>query len=117
MRVIILMQNKHNLLDLAKKNRQNMTDAERKLWTVLRGNMTGFSFRRQHQIGRYIVDFVCLEKRLVIECDGSQHTEERDELRTKFLESEGFRVLRFWNNEILTNIEGVYEVIIIELGR
>ncbi len=94
-----------------------MTDAERKVWQVLRGKLTGVSFRRQHQIGRYIVDFVCLEKRLVIECDGSQHTEEADKERTRFLENEGFRVLRFWNNEILTNIEGVYEVIVKELGR
>ncbi len=112
-----MVLNRHNLLGLAKKNRQNMTDAERKVWQVLRGKLTGVSFRRQHQIGRYIVDFVCLEKRLVIECDGSQHTEEADKERTRFLENEGFRVLRFWNNEILTNIEGVYEVIVKELGR
>ncbi len=107
----------HNLLDLAKKNRQNMTDAERKVWAVLRGKKTGFLFRRQYQIECYIVDFVCLEKHLVIECDGSQHTEEKDKERTKFLEQAGYRVLRFWNNEILENIEGVYEIILMELEK
>ncbi len=71
----------------------------------------GVLFRRQHQIGQYIVDFVCLEKKLVIECDGGQHTEEVDKERTLFLEQEGFKVLRFWDNDILKNIEGVYEVI------
>ena len=94
-----------------------MTDAERKVWSVLRGKETGFSFRRQHQIGQYIVDFVCLERQLVIECDGGQHTEDADRERTQFLEKEGFKVLRFWNNDILQNIEGVYEAIMMELKK
>jgi len=75
--------------------------------------LEGLSFRRQHPIGRYIVDFVCLEKHLIIEIDGGQHDIERDkdEVRTKWLVSEGYRVLRFWNNEVLTNLEGVLDTI------
>lgn len=104
-------QNEHNLLDLARQNRRNLTDAERKMWGILRGRQMGFAFRRQHQIGQYIVDFVCLEKMLVIECDGGQHTIERDRERTAFLRQKGYKILRFWNNDILGNLEGVYDVI------
>jgi len=107
----------HKLQELARKNRRNLTDAERKVWFFLRGKQTGFAFRRQHQIGQYIVDFVCLEKKLIIECDGGQHTEEIDKERTIFLEQEGYKVVRFWDNDILENIEGVYEVIVKELAE
>jgi len=102
---------KYNLLPLAKKMRHTSTDAEKKLWSYLRRNMLSYKIRRQHQIGKYIVDFVCLEKRLIIECDGGQHTEENDKVRSDFLIGEGYTILRFWNNDILTNITGVLTVI------
>jgi very-short-patch-repair endonuclease len=88
----------------AKRMRQSATDAETKLWRNLRaGRLAGYKFRRQQPIGRYIVDFVCFEQRLVIEVDGGQHLEAQlsDALRTEWLESEGFRVLRFWNDDVL----------------
>ena len=98
-----------SLLDLAKRNRRNQTDAERKLWSLLRGTrLGGWKFKRQEQIGDYIVDFVCFGARLIIEADGSQHADSSDDdLRTAWLESQGFRVMRFWNNDILQNAEGV----------
>jgi very-short-patch-repair endonuclease len=90
-----------------------MTDAERKLWSVLRGaNLEGAKFRRQQPIGPFIVDFVCLERGLIVEADGGQHCEStRDRRRTAFLESKGYRILRFWNNDILSNIDVVAHVI------
>jgi len=91
-----------------------MTDAERHLWKGLRSrNIHGYKFRRQHVIGKFVVDFVCLERMLVLEIDGAQHGEkvQKDETRTAYIEGEGFRVLRFWNSEILENLEGVLEVI------
>ena len=107
------MKHTRNLQDLAKQNRRNPTDAERKMWSLLRKNGMGAAFRRQHQIGQYIVDFVCLEKKLIIECDGSQHLDNRadDTVRTSFLESQGYHVIRFWNNDILYETDGVYMVI------
>jgi very-short-patch-repair endonuclease len=91
-----------------------MTDAERKLWSVLRNSqLAGAKFRRQQPIGPFIADFVCQEQRLIIEADGGQHAAVgADERRTVFLESKGYRVLRFWNNEVLNNLEGVAQVII-----
>ena len=89
---------------------RNQTDAERLLWRHLRNRqLGGFKFRRQHSFPPYIVDFACSEKRLIVELDGSQHalTMEADEQRTKFLEEKGFRVIRFWNNEILGSTEAV----------
>ena len=105
--------NKHkNLLPLAKANRKTQTEAERKLWHYLRNSGLEHKFKRQQQIGNYIVDFICFEKNLVIECDGSQHVEENiDRERTEFLTKEGFKILRFWNFDILKNIEGVWEEI------
>jgi len=73
--------------------------------------MDGVKFRRQQPIGKYIVDFVSFEKRIVIEVDGGQHSEEVDKERDQWLNNEGFKVLRFWNNEVLKNTEGVFEVI------
>ena len=70
--------------------------------------MTGFKFRKQVEIDGYVVDFLCSERRLIIEVDGGQHTPERDARRTAFLESQGFRIIRFWNNEVLENLEGVW---------
>ena len=89
-----------------------MTDAEKALWKVLRcRQVSGLKFRRQHPFGDYILDFVCLEKKLVIEVDGGQHGErtKHDEIRRQNLLTAGFRVLRFWNNEVLQEIEAVKE--------
>ena len=92
--------------------RNEMTDAEKALWKVLRRRqVSGFRFRRQHAFGDYILDFVCLEKKLVIEVDENQHGErtKHDGIRTQNLLTAGFRVLRFWNNEVLQEIEAVKE--------
>ncbi|OFZ67686.1 MAG: hypothetical protein A2V79_01750 [Betaproteobacteria bacterium RBG_16_56_24] len=91
-----------------------MTDTEKLLWRHLRmEQLSGYKFRRQHPIGNYIVDFVCLEAALVLEVDGGQHAEsaDNDAIRTKWLEAKGLHVMRFWNNEVLNNIEGVKLVI------
>ncbi|HDL20084.1 MAG TPA: endonuclease domain-containing protein [Nitrospirae bacterium] len=89
------------------------TDTERLLWKHLRAKQVeGLKFRRQQPIGNYVVDFICLDKSLVIEVDGGQHAgNKKDEERDVWLKSEGFKVLRFWNNEVLNNMEGVLEVI------
>ena len=89
--------------------RKELTPAERKLWALIRNDQLGVNFRRQHAIGNYIPDFVCIEKKLIIELDGSQHLEqeEYDEERTKYLNSLGYKVIRFWNNEVTNNIDGV----------
>jgi len=103
-----------NLTEVAKDLRKSMTDAEKALWQRLKARqLDGFKFRRQEQIGRFIADFVCFERGIIIEADGGQHSIERekDEERTQWLHSQGFTVLRFWNNDILTNIEGVMEAI------
>ena len=93
--------------------RSEPTDAERALWQLLRAkHFVGYKFKRQVPIDRYIVDFICFANRLIIEADGSQHSESQyDADRDAYLTGQGFRVLRFWNNEILTNTEGVSEVI------
>ena len=94
--------------------RSEMTDAERALWRQLRERQRhGVKFRRQHPIGGYIVDFVCLDARLVVEVDGGQHSEraEHDAYRTNVLELYGYVILRFWNNEVLANLAGVVETI------
>jgi len=94
--------------------RSNMSDAEQALWHLLRcRQISGLKFRRQHPFGDYILDFVCLENKLVIEVDGGQHGQQAgdDENRTQKLHAAGFRVLRFWNNEVLKEIESVKEKI------
>jgi very-short-patch-repair endonuclease len=98
---------------LARRLRRNSTFAERKLWKYLRSrSLSGFKFVRQEPIGPYVVDFVCREKRLVIEVDGGQHaTDPRDAVRDRWLADHRYRVLRLWNNEVLGNIEGVWETI------
>ncbi len=91
-----------------------MTDAERVLWRHLRHRqLHGIKFRRQHPIGRHIVDFVCLDARLVVEIDGGQHSDQtaHDANRTRGLQLRGYQVLRFWNNEVLDNLAGVVETI------
>jgi very-short-patch-repair endonuclease len=103
---------------LARRLRRDSTDAEKKLWRYLRSrSLAGFKFVRQKHIGPYIVDFVCREKRLVIEVDGSQHAESNgDALRDRWLAEHRYRVLRFWNNEVLENIEGVWDTIFAALS-
>ena len=93
----------------ARQLRREMTDAERRLWSILRNRQIASSrFRRQVPIGPYIADFACLEVRLVIELDGGQHDRSlSDARRDAFLRRQHFRVLRFWNNEVLQNLEGV----------
>lgn len=105
---------KNNLLFLRRELRRNQTQVEKKLWRHLRSKQfEGLKFRRQEQIGQYIVDFVCYKEKLIIELDGSQHNDahEKDEIRDNWFKSQGFRVLRFWNNEVMINIEGVLTVI------
>lgn len=94
--------------------RKEPTPAERKLWSVIRNDQLGVNFRRQHAIGNYIPDFVCIEKKLIIELDGSQHLEQQayDQERTKQLNSLGYKVIRFWNNEVMKNMDGVIAAII-----
>jgi very-short-patch-repair endonuclease len=94
--------------------RHNQTDAENKLWQVLRSHqINNIHFRRQHAIGPYIVDFCSPCHKLIIELNGSQHLEQQeyDAERTAYLESKGYQVLRFWNNEVLENMDGVVQVI------
>jgi very-short-patch-repair endonuclease len=98
----------------ARRLRHEMSDAERRLWRHLRGRQVGdHKFRRQHPLGRYVVDFVCLEAGLVVEVDGGQHAEQRDydRERTQWLAQRGFRVLRFWNHEVMNDLEGVMAAI------
>ena len=102
--------------DLARKLRRQQTDAERTLWAQLSSRrMQGVKFRRQQPIGPYIVDFVSLERRLVIEVDGGHHGEEvtmiRDRERAIWLKERGYEVIRFWNNDVQGNLEGVLDKI------
>jgi len=94
----------------AKQLRKNPTEAEKKLWHVLRQRqLNGHYFRRQAAIGPYVADFVCFKKGLIIEVDGGQHAQnkEHDEKRTQWLQGEGFKVIRLWNNDVLENLDGV----------
>ncbi|MXX11360.1 MAG: endonuclease domain-containing protein, partial [Nitrospira sp. SB0677_bin_15] len=98
--------------------RQRSTDAEQALWKRLRNRqLAGCKFRRQVLIGKYIVDFVCFERKVVIEVDGGHHQEQvsSDTVRTTWLESQGFRVLRFWNHEVLADAEAVQEALLVVL--
>jgi very-short-patch-repair endonuclease len=107
-----------DLISLSRNLRKRPTDAENLLWRHLRGQqLEGLRFRRQHPIGRYIVDFVCLERRLILEIDGGQHAveKEKDEERQNWLLTEGYRVSRFWNNDVLTNLTGVLETIRLDI--
>ena len=103
----------------ARNLRQNMTEAERRVWRMLRlRQIDGCKFRRQVPIGWYIADFVCHEARLIVEIDGGQHdrSSTAEAERTAFLQGQGYRVLRFWNNEVLENLDGVYQTIATALG-
>ena len=100
----------------ARRLRKNSTDAERALWARLRNRqLAGLKFRRQHPLGRYVVDFLCLDHRLIVEIDGGQHAQGRqknaDKIRDERLTRQGYRVLRFWNTEVLGELEGVLETI------
>ena len=108
------------LKKFARELRSNMTEAERHLWHYLRGHrFFGLKFKRQKPVGRYIVDFVCLEQRLVIELDGGQHQEQAalDGERDRWLSEQGYQVLRFWNHEVLGEADAVLEVIARALGK
>ena len=103
----------------ARELRRNMTDAGRIVWRALRANQLGARFRRQVPLGPYIADFVCFECRLIIEVDGGQHAERfaYDDERSRFLRESGYRVVRFWNNDVLGNLAGVIEEIDAALKR
>ena len=101
------------LTGIARGLRKKSTDAERRLWRHLRDRqIKGFKFRRQQPVGRYIVDFVNLERKVVIEVDGGQHAfDPSDNIRDEWLRAEGYRVLRFWDSQVFSNLEGILESI------
>lgn len=102
----------HIIKHFSRNLRNGPTEAEKILWQHLRAKqLHGYKFRRQVPIDNYIVDFLCFEKRIIIELDGGQHGSDADMQRTEYLERKGFLVLRFWNNDVLENIEGVLQTI------
>ena len=105
------------LKTFAQNMRKNPTDAEKKFWSIVKNKQTGYKFRRQQAINsQYIADFVCFELKLIVEIDGGQHCDNvHDEQRTLQMETEGFRIIRFWNNEALENLEGCYEILMQEI--
>ena len=105
-------------IDRAKSLRKNQTDAESLIWKNIRNKQLGYKFRRQVPVGIYTVDFLSLELKLVIEIDGGQHAEsKKDEIRTEFLNNLGYKIIRFWNNEVLQNIEGVLSTLTLTLSQ
>ena len=101
------------LTQISRILRNDPTEAEKHLWYALRLENLGVKFRRRAPIGRYIVDFVCFEKKLIVEVDGGQHAESGDDaVRDQWLNEQGFKVLRFWNNDVLGNRDGVIQKII-----
>lgn len=122
----MIMSYRYQYSSILKENvrslRKNFTDTERILWQKLRGvQVGGYKFRRQFPIGGYILDFYCIERKLAIELDGSQHSEDQSKIydlnRTTYLGKQGIKVLRFWNNQVIENMDGVLEVIWRELER
>ena len=109
------------LKEFAKKNKQHPTEAEKLLWECLRGKNLWFKFNRQHIVGDYIVDFICIEKSLVVEVDGGYHSEyeqmQKDEMRTESLRRMGFRVIRFANEDVYGRIQDVIDKIKEELFK
>jgi very-short-patch-repair endonuclease len=106
------MPRPHETVPLARRLRLTPTDAEIRLWSRLRRRqLDGFRFRRQHPLGPYVVDFFCAEAKLVVEVDGGQHAED-DAARTRWIEARGYRVVRFWNNDVLANTDGVLRTIL-----
>ena len=105
------------LTTLAQKLRREPTEAERRLWSRLRGRQQGVQFMRQFQIGNAIADFACRRARLVVEVDGGQHADSlADEERTRIIEAHGYTVIRFWNNDELGNTDGVVTMIAEQLA-
>ena len=105
------------LTPIAQKLRRNMTDAERRLWSHLRGRQLGVQFTRQYQLGNAVVDFACRRLKLVVELDGGQHADNpADDERTRVIEAHGYRVIRFWNNDVLANTDGVLIRILEEIA-
>ncbi|HVV69501.1 MAG TPA: endonuclease domain-containing protein [Gammaproteobacteria bacterium] len=110
---------KSKFKQFAKSLRTNATDTEQLLWQHLRGHrFFKVKFKRQQPIGEYIVDFISFKSQLIIELDGGQHAEQKeyDESRSNWLRSQGFEIIRFWNNEVIENLEGVLMVIAEKLG-
>jgi very-short-patch-repair endonuclease len=112
--------NNPKIFTISRTLRHNQTPAEARLWSMLRSHrLNDIHFRRQHIIGNYIVDFCAPHLKLIIELDGSQHLDQQDydASRTAYLESKGYRILRFWNNEVIQNIECVLDVILDTIER
>ncbi len=111
--------NRNFILGQAKKLRKNLTDAEKILWQKVRKRGLGYKFVRQYVFdNKYILDFYCAERKLAIELDGGQHNENiKDEERSEYLENRGCKILRFWNNEFMNNIEGCLAVIMEHLQK
>ena len=105
-------------LDKAKSLRCNATEAEKRLWTALREKLPSVKFRRQVPHGAYVADFLCFAGKLIVEVDGGQHAErvEQDTTRTRYFEAQGYHVLRFWNHEVLNNVDSVVAVIAARLA-
>ncbi|MEH6791907.1 endonuclease domain-containing protein [Parasphingorhabdus sp.] len=104
------------LTQRARTLRRDMTEAERVLWSRLRNRqLENVKFLKQFPIGSYVADFAARSLRLIIELDGGQHSEAKDATRTRVIEEHGYRVIRFWNNEVMENIDGVLEVMIREI--
>ena len=111
------MPSRRELLERAKVMRSAPTDAEQRLWSILRAKrLSGYKFKRQQPIGNFIADFASIRHRLIIEADGGQHSSEVDGRRDAYLRAQGYRILRFWNNDILTNEEGVALRVLETLG-
>jgi very-short-patch-repair endonuclease len=114
----VLMRSIHNLENrktIRRKLRKSATLHEIILWSRIRRNQLGYKFRRQHSIGKYIVDFYCPEKKLIIELDGGQHAEKQkdyDKQRDEYLKNLGFIIFRFWDSDINSNLEGVLQKIL-----
>jgi len=105
------------LTPVAQRLRREPTEAEKRLWSRLRGRQLGVQFTRQYQIGHFVVDFACRRLKLAIECDGGQHSDSlTDDDRTREIEAHGYRVIRFWNNDVLQNTDGVLQVIAQEIA-
>ena len=98
-------------VDRAREHRKIATDAEKRLWRALREKLPQAKFRRQSIVGRYYPDFLSFRHKLIVEVDGGQHSEELDAARTRYLEARGYRVIRFWNHEVLGNTDGVVDAI------
>jgi very-short-patch-repair endonuclease len=113
------MQRPEHITAHARRLRRDMTDAEKRLWSRLRmRQLNGLKFVRQEAVGKYIADFMCRYAKIIIELDGGQHADnERDVQRTAFLESRGYKILRFWNNDVLSNTEGVLESILAQVEK